>query len=51
MGALRLQRLLIFNISDLKLRDLTKLGFLKLIMTRSNFKKISYDVISVTSPK
>jgi len=29
------------------LRDLAKLWFLKLIMTRSNFKKISYDVISV----
>jgi len=33
------QRLLIFNIGDLKFRDLTKLWFFKLIVTKSNFKK------------
>jgi len=35
----RPQRPLIFNIGDLKLRDLTKLWFYKLIATKSNFKK------------
>jgi len=38
MGAFRPQRLLIFNIGDLKFRDLAKEWFLKLIMTKSNFK-------------
>jgi len=28
-----------FNIGDLKFRDLAKLWFFKLIMTKSNFKK------------
>jgi len=37
-----------FNI-PLKLRDLAKLYFFELIMTKLNFK-ISYNVISVTSP-
>jgi len=32
---------LIFDFGDLKMRDLTKLCFFKLIMTESNFKKIS----------
>jgi len=39
---------LIFDIGDLKLRDLAKLWFFKLIMTKSNLK-ICYDVISATS--
>jgi len=39
---------LTFDFGDLKLRDLTKFWFFKLIMTKSNFKKISYDVISAT---
>jgi len=38
-GALRFQRHLIFDFCDLKLRDLAKLWFFKLIMTKSNFKK------------
>jgi len=42
------QRYLTFNIGDLKLRDLAKLCFFKLIMMKSNLKKISYDVISLT---
>jgi len=33
------QHPLIFNIGDLKLRDLTKLWFFKLIVSKSNFKK------------
>jgi len=37
-GTLRPQRPLIFNFSELKLRNLTKLWFSKLIMTKSNFK-------------
>jgi len=36
---LRLQRLLIFDHSDLKLRDFAKVWFFKLIMTKSNLKK------------
>jgi len=32
-------RLLTFDIVDLKLRDLAKLCFFKLIMTKSNFQK------------
>jgi len=32
------QRLLIFNFGDLKLRNLAKLWFFKLIMTKSNLK-------------
>jgi len=47
-SALHLQRLT-FDIGDLKFRYLAKLCFFKLIMTKSNFKKISYNVISVTS--
>jgi len=39
MGDLHPQRLLTFNIGDLKFRDLAKLCFFKLIMTKSNFKK------------
>jgi len=42
------QRPLTFNNSDLKFRDLAKLCFFKLIMTKSKFKN-SYNVISVTS--
>jgi len=42
------QRPLTIGVGDLKLRDLAKLRFFKLIMMKSNFKKISYDVISVT---
>jgi len=38
LGAFRLQRLLTFNIGDLKFRDLAKWWFLKLIKTKSNFK-------------
>jgi len=37
-GALRTQRPLIFDFGDLKLRDLAKLWFFKLITTKSNFK-------------
>jgi len=37
------------DFDDLKLRDLLKLRFFKRIMTNSNFKNISYDVILVTS--
>jgi len=48
-GAHRPQRSLIFDFGFLKLRDLAKLCFLKLIMSKSNFRKISYNVISVTS--
>jgi len=39
MGALRLQRNLIFNFGDLKLHDVAKFCFFKLIMMKSNFKK------------
>jgi len=34
-----------FDFGDLKLRDLAKLWFFKLIMTKSNFKKVTYTVI------
>jgi len=40
---------LTFDVGDLKLRDLTKLWFFKLIMMKSNLKKISFDIISVAS--
>jgi len=43
------KRPLIIDFSDLKLGDLAKLCFFKLIMTKSNFNTISYDVILVTS--
>jgi len=33
------QRSLIFDFGDLKLRDVAKFYFFKLIMTKSNFKK------------
>jgi len=39
LGAHHPQCPLIFNIGDLKLGDLTKLWFFKLIVTKSNFKK------------
>jgi len=39
LGALRPQRPLSFDFGDLKLRDLAKLWFFKLIITKSNFKK------------
>jgi len=39
---------LTFDVSDLKMCDLAKLCFFKLIMTKSNLK-ISCDVISMTS--
>jgi len=46
MGAHRPQHPLILNVGDLKLGDLTKLWFFKLIVTKSNLlQKISYDVI------
>jgi len=38
-GALHPHRCLNFNIGDLKFRDLAKLCFFKLIMTKSNFKE------------
>jgi len=38
MEAFSPQRLLTFNNGDLKFRDLAKWWFLKLIMTKSNFK-------------
>jgi len=41
--------LLTFDLGDLKLRDLAKLEFFKLIMMKSNLKIISYDVISAKS--
>jgi len=47
--AVCLQRSLTFNIGDLKFRDLAKLWTFKLIMKKSNFKKISYDVNLVAS--
>jgi len=47
--ALRPQHPLTFDIGDLKLRDFAKMWFFKLIMTKSNFKKISYHAVSVTS--
>jgi len=47
--ALRSKRPLTFNIGDLKLRDVAKLWIFKLIIKKSNFKKISYDIILVTS--
>jgi len=34
-----------FNFGDLKLRDLAKLWFFKLIMIKSNFKNFGYKVI------
>jgi len=43
-----MQHHLMFDFGDLKLRNLAKLWFFKLIMTKVNLK-ISYDVISVTS--
>jgi len=46
---LRYPPLLIFDVGYLKLRDLAKLCFFRLIVTKSNFKKISYDIILVTS--
>jgi len=39
LGALRSQRLLTFNFSELKLRDLVKLRFFNLIMMKTNWKK------------
>jgi len=39
MGAFRSQSPLTFYFGDLKLRDLVKLWFFKLIMTKSNIKK------------
>jgi len=48
-GTVRPQHLLTFDIGNLKLHDLVKLWFFKLIMMKSNFHKISYDVVSVTS--
>jgi len=49
LGTLRLQSPLTFHIGDLKLHVLTKLWIFKLVMKKSNFKKISYNVILVTS--
>jgi len=49
MGALCPQRPLIFKIGDVKVRNLPKLWFVKLVMTKSNYKKISFDIISETS--
>jgi len=55
LGALRPQRPLIFDFCDLKLRDVAKLCFFKLIMMKSNFKNQLWrhfsDVIAITSPK
>jgi len=48
MGALRPQCSLIFNFGELELCNLAKLWFFKLIMSKSNFKKINYDVFLVT---
>jgi len=39
---------LILHFGDLKFCDLAKLRFFKLIMMKSNLKKISYEVTSVT---
>jgi len=39
MGALRPQLYLFFDFGDLKLRDVAKFCFFKLIVTKSNFKK------------
>jgi len=40
-----------FDLDDIpKLRDLAKLWFFKLNMTKSNFQKLIYDVIVITSP-
>jgi len=50
LGGSPLPALIVFDFAgDLKLRDVAKLCFFKLNMTKSNFKKISYDVILVTS--
>jgi len=38
-----------FDIGGLSLCDLAKLCFFKLIMAKSDIRKISYDVVSVTS--
>jgi len=46
MGVLRFQRPLLFDVGDVKLGDLTKLWFFKLIMTKSNLKK-SFKNITV----
>jgi len=55
LGALRPQRPTIFNFGELKLRNLAKLWFFKLFMTKSNFKNQSWrhvsDVIAITSQK
>jgi len=45
------QRPLTFDFGDLKLRVVAKFCFFKLIMTKSNFKKISYDVMAIMSPR
>jgi len=42
---------IILDFGDLKLRNLVKSCFFKLIMTKSNLKKISYDAIIIPSPK
>jgi len=39
MGAFRFQPPLAFDVNDLKLRNLAKLWFFKLIMTKFNYKK------------
>jgi len=55
LGALLPQRPLIFNFGELKLRNLAKLWFFKLIRTKLNLKKsimTSFsDIIAITSPK
>jgi len=48
-GSYRPQRRLIFNISDPKLGDLTKLCFFQRIVTKSNFKKSVMTSLFVTS--
>jgi len=55
LGVLRPQRLLTFNIDDLKLHDLAKLRIFLLILKKSNFKKLiitSFSgIIIITLPK
>jgi len=57
-GAFRPQLRLTFDVDDVKLRDLAKLWFFRLIMTKSNFEKSVMtlfqclsDVIIITTLK
>jgi len=45
------QRHFTFDFGDLKLRDLAKLWFFKLIMTKSNFWKIAFSLFTWSKQK